>query len=225
MYDLKDVLEEVNRRDFAKFDNSPKHFFSFRHRRAMKKIFDGYTRSSTPFEPVKFRLNRKTVTAFLIVVILALFTAITPSIIISGFRGRNHEEFVQYFVVDTENCPETIEDYYFPEIIPEGFELKEDEGWIDSKDALYVFVNKDDEAIFFTQTVKSDYNTYFDNEYMTFDEVTFDGYKGFFAYSEKHDFFSLVWDNGNYIFEIHFPYIIDKNEAINIAKSTKIKKL
>ena len=26
MYDLKDVLEEVNRRDFAEFDDSPKHF-------------------------------------------------------------------------------------------------------------------------------------------------------------------------------------------------------
>ena len=224
MYDLKDVLEEVNRRDFAEFDDSPKHFFSFRHRRAMKKIFYRCEGSDIPVEPFKLRLNKKTVTAFFMVIILALFTAITPSIIISGFRGRNHEEFVQYFVIDTENCPEIIENYYFPEMIPEGFELGEK--YIGDRLAAYYFVNDNNETFAFTQTVKSAYHPNFDNEHLVFEEAEFDNCSGFFAcsYEEQFGFFELVWDNGEYIFEISFHEIIDKNEAINIAKSTRIKK-
>ena len=37
-YTLKEVFEELHKREFAEFDKPPRHIFSLRHRRAMKKI-------------------------------------------------------------------------------------------------------------------------------------------------------------------------------------------
>lgn len=37
-FDLKDILEEAHRIEFAEFDDPPEHRFSFAHKRKMRKI-------------------------------------------------------------------------------------------------------------------------------------------------------------------------------------------
>ncbi len=39
--------------------------------------------------------------------------------------------------------------------------------------------------------------------------------------AEGYDNYLLVWDNGDYIFDIFFTYTLPKNEAENIVKSAK----
>lgn len=77
---FRDILGEALRREFAEFDNAPKHRFSRKHRRAMKKILADFQRNGAapqteyrltmPFYGIKQRV----IYALVIIILMTLLT-------------------------------------------------------------------------------------------------------------------------------------------------------
>lgn len=77
---FREILGESLRREFAEFDNAPKHRFSLRHRRAMKKIFADYEKKhgiarESPAETMPhYGLKQRIIFALVIIILMTLLT-------------------------------------------------------------------------------------------------------------------------------------------------------
>ncbi len=84
---LKEILEEVHRREFAEFDNPPEHKFSLRHRLAMKRIFRRYERNVRKLKKAEedrsplqkesmphYSIKRRMIFALVIIILMTLLT-------------------------------------------------------------------------------------------------------------------------------------------------------
>lgn len=219
MNSLMEVLEEVNRLDYAEFDNPPEHRFSRRSRKTMKKLLRP--------EPARCSINwsripvGKRIVLVLLIVLLAAVGVTAGAVAIYGFKQERHREYTILRPVNADDCPKTIETvYYLPEI-PEGYEFyKEDSG----KLSIYIaYINHNTNiSMVFEQIVKDRYKDYFDTERQDFEELDINGhYALYLDFSDnEHDSGLIVWDNGDYILKINgnFP----KSKLVELAKSVKV---
>ena len=77
---FREILGESLRREFAKFDNAPRHRFSLRHRRAMRRIFADYekryciARESLAETMPHYGLKQRIIFALVIIILMTLLT-------------------------------------------------------------------------------------------------------------------------------------------------------
>ncbi len=214
-YTLADVFETVYRQEFSEFDNPPKHFFSHRHRKAMKEIL--YPQTTSMFAADRnIPLKKRVIIALLVILLSAL--GITAAAAISrGFTRKEHRDNTELFAANAENAPKTIENvYYLPEI-PEGYELHETVSDNRSVFTSYMNLNTNRCMVLF-QSVKEGHRSSADNEHHLLEEVEINGHYG--LYLGNCDSGSIFWDNGDYILELSGDF--NKDELLNLAKSAKL---
>ena len=207
MNNLESVLMEVYRLEFAEYNNLPKHHFSRRYRKEMKKILypkkqqktsDNINRTYIPI--------RKRIMLFLLIIILMTVSVTAGAAAIRGFERVVYRDNTQLFAADTENCPKKLESVCYLASIPNGYDLDEENTISTPLFSLTSYINPNTGKTFsFEQWTKDRYATHFDNEHGDFEEVDLDGYYAlYFDFSGgQQNSGALVWDSGDYILEIN----------------------
>ncbi len=216
-YTLAEVFDTVYGQEFSEFDNPPKHFFSRRHRKAMKEIL--YPQTTSTFTAKRKMPLKKRVIIMLIVILLSALGITAGAAISRGFTRKEHRDNTELFAVNAENAPKTIEYVYYLPKIPEGYEPHEqfsDSTWVHSS-----FINlASRRTITLDQDVKEGYGIHFDNEHYILEKMIVNG--KYALYYEGNGFGIIVWDNEDYILKISGDFT--KDELIALAESVEIKR-
>lgn len=216
-YTLAEVFDIVYSREFAKFDNPPKHHFPRSHRKAMKEIFYPHTKSIST-DNYRIPLKRRVLVA-LIMIILSTFGIAAGAAAIIGFTRQEHRNHTELFAVNALNSPKTIEDVYYLPNVPGGYELNKqiiDSEWIH----LGYIDHSTNKTLLFEQFVKYDFHMGFDNEQSSLEETSINGKIAF--YYKGNNYGIVIWDNEDYILKISGNFTTD--ELITLAESVEMKK-
>lgn len=235
---LKEILLEVHEIECGVVDDLPDIKPSLRQRLAMKKIFARYERNSRKLKNAgiieetptiehrtkRYNIKQRLLIAALIIILMTFLAGCVSAIVkyVSGhFNGTVYENNTQLFVVNMENCPQTIEYQYVLNNIPEGFELTKT---ISSSTNVYtLYLNKSTgQVITLEQWVKSQFSTHYNTEKNTFEEININGITRLFIdfSTDKRNNSVLIWDNEDYIIEISVD--LDKKSALNLLDIAKI---
>lgn len=214
-YTLAEIFDIVYEQEFSEFDNPPRHFFSRRHRKAMKEILYPQT-ISTSAANLKIPLKKRVIIALLVILLTAL--GITAGAdMIRRFILEEHSDHTELLAVNDKNAPIMIDRLYYPTAVPDGYALYDH--FNNSRNVFIRYVNNSTEReIFFDQCVKEAFSVCFDHEYSSVEETEIDEKPAFYLYNNKAG--AIVWDNGDYIMEVggHFS----KDELMAFAKSVEI---
>ena len=216
---LKETFDEDYEVEMCSLENKEDHVFSDKQSKKMAKIVK---RQKKPYFRLISTAGRR---AACIVVAVIVFSASAMSV--KAVRETVYDFFVRIFsdhnVVTIESgtdegYPTKIEDVYAISAIPEGFE-KTQYGITDF--SIDIFYTHGNQYILFTQTVKSKYKGYYDNEHsQNFKKWTDDDGQEYMLVKAENDI-TYIWDNGRYIFEICSN--LDNDTVLNLCKSTKVK--
>ena len=129
------------------------------------------------------------------------------------------ETFEKFSIVGfkDEDIPEnnkTIETYYAPTYIPEGYELKKDKRMVTYRRMRY---ESNEGYIEFNQDIMQGISTYIDTEDAETESISVLGYKAF--YSNKDEMFLIYWNDSHYSYAIQTESGLKKEEVIKIAES------
>ena len=133
--DFKDILAEICEEEIAELNEFPPFKPSLRHRLAMKHMFALFEKNSlsisnasqevTALKGSHLSLRKRLIIIFVLIICAALLTGFIYGYVFGNFRGTVYNDNTQLFVINTENCPETIEYEYYLPILPNGFEMVE----------------------------------------------------------------------------------------------------
>lgn len=224
---LDEILVAAHDAEFSQYDNVPKHVFSRKHNRAMKRIFKTYEKQIAFLHSdvmdkrnviSHFRWNRKTVIVMLMVIFLAVLVGCSTIIYyLGGFKAHEYSDNTQLFPIDLADCPQSIGEVYYLSEIPSDFELLEES--ISDISVYTAYINSaTGQTITFCQSIKTAFEPHYNTEYSDLEEISIDEHKGI-GLGGKMDYI-LAWDNGDYILEVWAD--LTKSETINLAKSTKV---
>lgn len=159
------------------------------------------------------------------IILAALITLTSVTFGVKAIREAVIDFFVETFEkfsivgFKDEDIPEnnkTIETYYAPTYIPEGYEIKMDE-----KFNLYRSSNYESNTgyIYFTQQLNDIDDSYIDTEQSQYENIMINGYKGIIVL--KSASCTIYWNDNKYNFLITMENSWTKEEAIRIAESVK----
>ena len=125
-------------------------------------------------------------------------------------------------MINTENCPATIEDKYYLPCLPDGYEVSGTDStpfyeWISYENPAT------EQTLTFCQFAKASFDsTHYDTENQKFEGININGHSGLcLDYSSQgYNYAVIVWDNGDYIFELFGE--CSKNELYDLAKTAKV---
>ena len=227
---LKSILEESARLEWAKYENAQEHVFSKKHERKMKLVFKLFERNDCKLKPYTgskphyhFRFTKRNIIVLLAVIFLAALAGCGVTYFTSkNFYGKVNADNTELFVINTENCPSTIEDKYYLPCLPDGYEVLGTDStpfyeWISYENPAT------EQTLTFCQFAKVSFDsTHYDTENQKFQEININGHSGLcLDYSSQgYNYAVIVWDNGDYIFELFGEY--SKNELCYLAKTAKV---
>lgn len=227
---LKSILEESARLEWAKYENAQEHVFSKKHERKMKHVFKLFERNDCKLKPYTgskphyhFRFTKRNIIVLLAVIFLAALAGCGVTYFTSkNFYGKVNADNTELFVINTENCPSTIEDKYYLPCLPDGYEVLGTDStpfyeWISYENPAT------EQTLTFCQFAKVSFDsTHYDTENQKFQEININGHSGLcLDYSSQgYNYAVIVWDNGDYIFELFGEY--SKNELCYLAKTAKV---
>ena len=213
---LAEVFDTVYLRELSEFDSAPRHFFSLRHRRKMKKILypnTVYAGMAKRRVPLKKRLL-----IALLVIILSLIGIAAGAQISKSFAFEEIGGHTYLFAVNDKNAPITIDTLYHLPTVSDGFELfYEDYG---TYNVLVMYDGADEKSLFFDQSVKNGFNIRYDEDLFYFEETKINGCPAYFLCFYDGSV-TIVWDNKDYILEVGGDFT--KDELIAFAESVEIK--
>lgn len=147
-----------------------------------------------------------------------------------GFSKFYKQPTLSFSAADAEDCPETIERFYLPSVIPEDYAFFE--SGVNNKKTWFTaeYVNETDmnlkvtaPKIFrFIQWTKAEFsNTYLTPDYVEVSETSVNGCPAYLLVEEHYfgSYVTIVWDSGDYIMEISCVCPVD--EAMRAAESVK----
>lgn len=235
---LKEILLEVHKIECGVVDNLPDFKPSFRHRLAMKRIFERFERNArklksarsiqeppiTEHRKRRHSIKQRVLITMLIIILMALLVGCVNVIVrfvSERFNGTIYEDNTQLFVADLENCPQTIECQYVLTNVPEGFELIET---VSSPISVYsLYLNSSTEQVItLKQWVKTQFSPHYNTEKNTFEEIKINDTTVLFidlSYDKRNNSV-LIWDSEDYIIELSAD--LDKNSALNLLNNTKL---
>lgn len=215
-FDLCDILEKAHKIEFAEYDNPPRHSFSLRHRIKMRKIL------SADSGRIAIKAKPRLVFVMLVILFLAVITAAVLIIRMNGFFGRVYSDNTQMFAFDTEGCPQSIEEIYQIESLPDGFEFSRQTGVNGDTVVITTYKSsKNDGILVLSQLAKPSFAKNYDNENYEFVSALINGQNGFVLIPNNSNAYSMaIWDNGDYIFEIYGTEDIDV--ITHSAESVKV---
>lgn len=229
---LKSILEESARLEWVKYEHAQEHVFSKKHERKMKHVFKLFERNDCKLKPYigsrphyHFRFTKRNIIVLLAVIFLAALAGCGVTYFTSkNFYGKVNADNTELFVINTENCPSTIEDKYYLPCLPDGYEVLGTDStpfyeWISYENPAT------EQTLTFCQFAKVSFDsTHYDTENQKFQEININGHSGLcLDYSSQgYNYAVIVWDNGDYIFELFGEY--SKNELCDLAKTAKVYK-
>lgn len=218
---LERVLEKVYRDDFAEFDYPQEHTFSLRHRIKMRHIFSLYEKNLSKINAPSIRFRRKLIPTLIIIILLTIITG-CAAIIISRFVIMEHDNNTQLRAGDFSGGKEAIEEIYYISALPEGFVCVDEvtpemsggvEHWI-------TYYNDDNIMIELLQSTKESYDAHYSTEENGLENIVINGHTAIYIdYGGNTYSGTVVWDNGDYVFEI--SGFLPKNKLIELAESVK----
>lgn len=198
----------------ASIPQMEEHIFSKKFERKMKKLIN---RRRKPY----YKLINKTwkravcaVTAVAVSMTIAMQVEAVRSLF-KDFFAYIYEKFSVLQSVDSTNAPETIEDVYVITYDLSGYTIDYEEYDDYSRNIAYV---KDDVIIDYYQVVKYKYDLLWNTEDTNMEKILIGDFEAVYFY-DNHNFETIVWDDGEYIFTIGSN--VGKNALIDIAKSVK----
>jgi hypothetical protein len=227
---LKSILEESARLEWVKYENAQEHVFSKKHERKMKHVFKLFERNDCKLKPYigsrphyHFRFTKRNIIVLLAVIFLAALAGCGVTYFTSkNFYGKVNADNTELFVINTENCPATIEDKYYLPCLPDGYEVSGTDStpfyeWISYENPAT------EQTLTFCQFAKASFDsTHYDTENQKFEGININGHSGLcLDYSSQgYNYAVIVWDNGDYIFELFGE--CSKNELYDLAKTAKV---
>ena len=191
-----------------------KFTYSKRHTKRMNRMLKNhdslfYRATCTP--------KRQIAAAILIVLIsfnTVMVTSVEARAAVMNFFVTVYETFSDV-LFPNDSAPTTIENYYKPSYVPEGYvvDTVEDidiEFWID-------YVNGNGEIISFVQATLNNADLGVDTENTEFEIITISGVEGIIVYNKAY--YSLHWSSDEYRFSLVGN---NKAEIIQMAESLKI---
>lgn len=198
----------------ASIPQMEEHIFSKKFERKMKKLIN---RRRKPY----YKLINKTwksavcaVTAVAVSMTIAMQVEAVRSLF-KDFFAYIYEKFSVLQSVDSTNAPETIEDVYVITYDLSGYTIDYEEYDDYSRNIAYV---KGDVIIDYYQVVKYKYDLLWNTEDTNMEKILIGDFEAVYFY-DNHNFETIVWDDGEYIFTIGSN--VGKNALIDIAKSVK----
>ena len=235
---LKEIMLEVHRIECGIIDDLPDYKPTLRHRLAMKRIFARFEKNTrklriagtiqeppiTEHKTRRYSLKQRLIIAMLIIILMTFLVGCVNAIVkfvSEHFNGTVYDDNTQLFVVNLDNCPQTIEYQYALADIPEGFKLIET---IPSSTNVYTLYSNEltGQVITLNQWVKSHFSLHYNTEENTFEEIRTNDTMGLFidfSHNDKKNS-TIIWDNEDYIIEISAD--LDKNHAMNLLNITKL---
>ena len=142
----------------------------------------------------------------------------------NSFRGKVNNDNTELFVINTENCPSTIEDIYYLSDLSDNFEVLSTNSTPFSEYISYQ--NKATGQTFsFNQWVKAVFgSSHYNTEGQDFEEININGHYGVCLYFDLQSYIyaGVVWDSEDYILELSGD--LTKKELIDLAKTAKVFK-
>ena len=134
---------------------------------------------------------------------------------VKNFFVESYEKFSKIIFQQDNDVPDTIEVYYQPSFIPEGYELSEikKETWIYSIE----YKNKHSKSIAFEQWPVLGGEATLNTEKGETEEIG----NGLYVYQSRFEQRMYFWSDGKYQFSIHVHESISKEELLKIAESLK----
>ncbi len=221
-YTIEDVFEEVYRREFAEFDDLeslPDPHPSLRHKIRMNRIFKCFRKNTAKLYAVHIHFSKRTVLAFLMIILLATISACAAIKIIGDFLFEVHEDNTQLFAADIEGAPTTIEYVYELTEIPDGFELT-NELTAPSQYIITYSNEKTGATISMRQSTKQQYDGHYNTEGYCFETIKLNNHDALYIEYGISDCV-MVWDNDDYI--LHISCNLTKDEVIRLTENIKIK--
>ena len=218
---FKNILQEMCDEEFEEYKTEEKHKFSLRHKKQMKKLFREYDKkyASNVSEKKTVRFRRRIV-AVVVAAVVLITSFFKVGALTGGFKFTQKSDHTEFFNIDYENAPQTIEYLYYISALSDEYKLTTSD--VDIALSAYFYYETDDEHIYyFGQIVKSAYKSYINTEKYKMEEVVIDNKNGVFIAFESESL--LVWDNGDYVLEIYGNFT--KEEMLILAKSIKIREL
>lgn len=202
----------------------PDHRFSWRYKRRKRAIIKAYQRSlEKPVDFVKeynnISLRQRVRLAVLIATaaLAATGAGVYVTHIIGGIMAKQQSTHSNAFAIDWENAPETLEKSY--RITYDLSEYSKDV-WSDNIIQYRENYSKDNKYIDFSYYPKAMYqNIRLNTEGFDLEEKEISGYQALY-YITPDGGKCLVWDNGEYIFQLFFN--IDYDIAVKIIESIEV---
>lgn len=225
---LANILEEIAEQEYALPKAAPKHFFSFKHRRAMNKILYPNNLPKTEKKPA----FKRRVVIIAAIALLAVVTGAAASFYhYNGFAfHKGYNKYVgKYYIMlaeNRENAPETIEKIIYDDNVPEDFTFvdtytgveKDKDKFIQNRYFSRERINKfGKKGAFFNIEQCSKWffvDPITDNCTVTSVEVK--GCKGF-AYASEEAMNVVIWDSGDYIHVVNGTLSVE--ELLEIAEN------
>lgn len=200
----------------------PDHTFSKRFERKMKKLIKyGYREPAKHHKITPQRLF-VCITAALIAAVIMIFSVGAVRNYFRNFLMKKFETHTDVQTIENNNTPLDFVDIYEITTDMSDYELilcSED-----SSDRTYIYQNNYC-GIHFTQSIKEYYDIAVNTEGYEMEEISINGYDGFYMDMYNHYGKSVTWDNGDYILSIFATYDSEydfsKDELIALAESVQ----
>ena len=131
------------------------------------------------------------------------------------FLAYIYEKFSVLQSVDSTNAPETIEDVYVITYNLSDYVIDYEKN---NGDFVNVTYRNNDVIIDYFQYTKINYYSLWNTEDTGMEKILIGDFEAVY-FNDNHNFETVVWDNGKYIFSISSN--IGKNTLIDIAKSVQ----
>ncbi|MDE6732404.1 MAG: DUF4367 domain-containing protein [Oscillospiraceae bacterium] len=207
---LANILEEIAEQEYALPKAAPKHFFSFKHRRAMNKIL--YP-DNLPKAEKKPAFKRRAV----ILAAIALLAVVTGAVSIIRHGGfwfnKERIEGYDYFIMHAENdknAPKTIEKLCYNYNLPQKYKVL-DKMCQDHEDytVMYYYdsettsINGGHPFVMVLQWTKQGFYSPVDTDEDVVEAIEVKGSSGFKIVKTigelEYDINTVIWDCGEYI--------------------------
>lgn len=232
-YTIDEIISGYYEKQFSQTYEVSMPRLSVRHKRRMKRIFKLFAKNRVSSKNYvsyaqnynrnthKISLHKRIILAILIIAFLVVATGFVVIYFSDAFTGVVYHDNTHLLVVNTDDCPSTIEKVYKLSVVPEGYELYETSKTSVSSTVIYKNPITE-ESLIFDQTVKSEFNPHINTEGYTLQETNINGCNAVcIEYKIEEGVSSVVvWDNGDYVLELEGNF--NKDELINLANINEI---
>lgn len=211
--------DELNSLDLSLYEN---YEFSKDYLNKKEKLINNQSRI---YYPLIKTTGRRIASAIIAAAIMGTTTVAAYAPARNAVRNFFLRIFNDHTVVSVQHDSKDIGDHkskiekQYSITVPEGFVLDESESVSTSSNiGLRYYSENKSESIYFDQYTADSYSSYYDNERGHFKNSS-DKFGNEFMIYKNDDFISILWDNGEYIFELSGD--ISESEIMDIYYSVK----